>query len=228
MKWQRCFWDGGQTIPLLSLVGIQRRRPSSSNEPLSRPVHAPRLCVTAVHTATHSRMAFRTPHMAAQNHELEHPPAMARPRVVPAEEDLERLAGLLNTACSVTLFGGSGCEGAHNEVVALAGQLRAPVGFAFRGKQFLEYENPYEVGMTGLLGYSGAHGAVHDCDLLLLLGTDFPYDQFMPTDITVAQLDLRGKRLGGRSRLDLGLCGDVKETIRALLPRLDAKETRVI
>lgn len=162
--------------------------------------------------------------LPAKNEALEHPPAMARTIVRPAEADVQRLADMLNAASRVTIYGGAGCAGAHDEVVTLAHQLKAPVGFAFRGKQFLEYDNPYQVGMTGLLGYGGAYSAMHDADLLLLLGTDFPYERFMPEKVTIAQVDIRGERLGRRTRLDLGLCGDVRETIRALLPKLTEKQ----
>jgi pyruvate dehydrogenase (quinone) len=142
----------------------------------------------------------------------------ACPQVRPCDTDLARLADLLNTGKRVTLFCGAGCAGAHDEVVALADKLKAPVGYSFRGKEWIEYDNPNAVGMTGLLGWGAAYKAMHGCDVLVLLGTDFPYESFMPTDPKIAQVDLRAERLGRRSRLDLGLCGDVRETIRALLP----------
>ncbi|HEY4025483.1 MAG TPA: ubiquinone-dependent pyruvate dehydrogenase [Candidatus Dormibacteraeota bacterium] len=194
------------------------------------PEQMPRVLQSAIQSAISLRgvavvaMPGDVAGLGAQNEALEHAPAMGQPRVLPAEDDLKRLADRLSSARSVTLYCGAGCAGAHDEVVALADRLKAPVGFALRGKQFIEYDNPYEVGMTGLLGYGGAYGAMHDCDVLLLLGTDFPYEQFMPRDVTIAQVDIRGERLGRRSRLDLGLCGDVKETIRALLPNLTPKD----
>ena len=144
--------------------------------------------------------------------------AVARPQVRPCDEDLSRLADLLNSGKRVTLFCGAGCAGAHDEVVALAEKLNAPVGYSFRGKECVEWGNPNAVGMTGLLGWGSAYHAMHECDVLLLLGTDFPYDSFMPSRPKIAQVDLRAERLGRRSKLDLGLCGDVRETIRALLP----------
>jgi pyruvate dehydrogenase (quinone) len=150
----------------------------------------------------------------------------AQPVVRPADADLARLADLLNKGRRVTLFCGSGCAGAHAEVVALAEKLKAPVGYAFRGKEWVEYDNPCAVGMSGLLGWGAAYKAMHACDVLLLLGTDFPYETFMPTNPQVAQIDIRPERLGRRSKLDLGLCGDVRDTIQALLPQVQAKSDR--
>jgi pyruvate dehydrogenase (quinone) len=151
----------------------------------------------------------------------------AQPLVRPADTDLTRLADLLNKGARVTIFGGIGCAGAHDEVVALAKKLQAPVGYSFRGKEWLEYDNPYAVGMTGLLGWGAAYKAMHECDVLLLLGTDFPYESFLPTDPQIVQVDLRAERLGRRCKLDLGLCGDVKATIQALLPLVKPKADRV-
>jgi pyruvate dehydrogenase (quinone) len=141
----------------------------------------------------------------------------ACPRVRPCDDDLARLADLLNQGTRVTLFCGAGCAGAHDAVVALADKLMAPVGYSFRGKEWVEYDNPNAVGMTGLLGWGAAYKAMHDCDVLVLLGTDFPYESFMPASPRIAQVDVRAERLGRRSRLDLGLCGDVRETVHALL-----------
>jgi pyruvate dehydrogenase (quinone) len=149
------------------------------------------------------------------------------PVVRPSDADLGRLADFLNKAGKVTLFCGSGCAGAHDEVVALAAKLNAPVGYAFRGKEWVEYDNPYAVGMSGLLGWGAAYKAMHECDALLLLGTDFPYDTFMPNSPKIAQVDVRAERLGRRSKLDLGLCGDVRETVRCLLPLVLAKADRL-
>ena len=164
--------------------------------------------------------------MDAPSHDFAHGTFEGVPVVRPADGDLARLAELLNTARTVTLFCGIGCAGAHREVVALAERLHAPVGYSFRGKQWMEHDNPYAVGMTGLLGWGAAYDAMHACDVLLLLGTDFPYDAFMPTSPRIAQVDVRAERLGRRSKLDLGLCGDVRETIAALLPLVEAKPDR--
>jgi pyruvate dehydrogenase (quinone) len=149
-----------------------------------------------------------------------------RPSIRPGQKDLEQLADLINSARKVALFCGIGCENAHDEVVALAEKVKAPVGHTYRGKPFVDYNNPYDVGMTGMIGYGMAYEAIHECDLLLLLGTDFPYDKFLPTKTKIAQIDIRVERLGRRSKLDLGIWGDVRETLQALLPILDAKTNR--
>ena len=149
-----------------------------------------------------------------------------RPNARPSDQVLDELVGLVDEARRVTLFCGRGVAGAHDEVLALAERLKAPVGHALRGKEWIQYDNPYDVGMSGLLGYGACYEAMHSCDLLVLLGTDFPYVQFMPTKPKVVQVDLRRERLGSRSRLDLGVWGDVKETVRALLPRVDEKPDR--
>ena len=104
--------------------------------------------------------------------------------------------------------------------------MKSPVAHSYRGKPFIEYDNPYDVGMTGMIGYGMAYEAIHECDLLVLLGTDFPYDKFLPTKCKIAQIDIRVERLGRRSRLDLGIWGDVRETLQALLPMVDAKQDR--
>jgi pyruvate dehydrogenase (quinone) len=149
-----------------------------------------------------------------------------RPTIRPGEKELARLAELINSSKKVALFCGIGCADAHDEVVALAEKLKSPVGHSYRGKAFVEYDNPFDVGMSGLLGYGAAYRAMHECDLLLLLGTDFPYDKFLPTKPKIAQVDIRVDHLGRRSKLDLGLWGDVGETIRALLPMVETKSDR--
>ena len=149
-----------------------------------------------------------------------------RPANRPAEKELARLAELINTSKKVVLFCGIGCADSHAEVISLAEMLKSPVGHSYRGKPFVEYENPFDVGMSGLLGFGAAYEAMHECDLLLLLGTDFPYSKFLPTKPKIAQVDVRVENLGRRSKLDLGLWGDVGETIRALLPMVKAKTDR--
>jgi pyruvate dehydrogenase (quinone) len=146
-----------------------------------------------------------------------------QPLLRPVDADLTELADLINRAQDVTIFGGDGCRFAHDEVVALATKIGAPVGYAYRGKQWLEWDNPNAVGMTGLLGWGGAYEAMHHCDLLLLLGTSFPFEDFYPTDCTIAQIDSRGTMLGRRTRVDLALVGDVRDTVAAVLPLVDAK-----
>ena len=149
-----------------------------------------------------------------------------RPASRPAEKELAGLAELINTSKKVVLFCGIGCADSHAEVISLAETLKSPVGHSYRGKPFVEYENPFDVGMSGLLGFGAAYEAMHECDLLLLLGTDFPYSKFLPTKPKIAQVDVRVENLGRRSKLDLGLWGDVGETIRALLPMVEAKTDR--
>ncbi|MEJ0015180.1 MAG: ubiquinone-dependent pyruvate dehydrogenase [Acetobacteraceae bacterium] len=147
-------------------------------------------------------------------------PSPPAPVVVPQDADLDRLAGLLNGASRLTLLCGAGCAGAHDEVVALAKALKAPIVHALRGKEHIEYDNPYDVGMTGLIGFASGYLAMKACDTLLMLGTDFPYRQFYPEAARIAQIDLRPEAIGNRCRADLGLVGDVKETLRRLLPRI--------
>jgi len=149
-----------------------------------------------------------------------------RPIMRPCDDELAQLADMVNSARKVALFCGFGCARAHDQVIALAEKIKAPVGVAYRGKWYVAYDNPFDVGMNGLLGYGAAYEAVHECDLLLLLGTDFPYDHFLPTKSKIAQVDMRVDHLGRRSRLDLGLWGDVGETIKALLPLVQPKEDR--
>ena len=127
----------------------------------------------------------------------------------------------------MTIFGGEGCRHAHDEVVELASRLNAPVGYSFRGKQWLEHDNPFAVGMTGLLGYGGAYNAMHDADLVLLLGTDFPFSEFLPGDsVKKVQIDINATHLGRRTALDLALVADVKETVNLLLRALAQRTAR--
>ena len=145
------------------------------------------------------------------------------PVVRPAEPELAALAELLNGAKRVTLFCGRGCAGAHGRLMRLAEILKSPMVHALGGKEHVEFDNPYDVGMTGFIGFSSGYAAMHACDLLLMLGTDFPYKQFLPADAKIAQIDIRPENLGRRCRLDLGIVGDVSATIDALLPKLSAK-----
>ncbi|MET0468365.1 MAG: ubiquinone-dependent pyruvate dehydrogenase [Aeromicrobium sp.] len=146
-------------------------------------------------------------------------------RVIPSPAELQRAAGLLNDAGKVTILAGAGCAGAHDELLTLADHLGAPVVHALRGKEHVEWENPFDVGMTGLLGFASGYRAIEACDALLMLGTDFPYPDFFP-DATIIQVDVRGEQLGRRVPLDLGLVGTVRDTATALLPLLDRKEKR--
>ncbi|HEY2051529.1 MAG TPA: ubiquinone-dependent pyruvate dehydrogenase [Caulobacteraceae bacterium] len=145
------------------------------------------------------------------------------PIVRPRDSELQALADMLNGASRVTLFCGAGCAGAHDKVVALAETLKAPIVHPLRGKEHMEYDNPYDVGMTGLVGFASGYKAMKNCDTLLMLGTDFPYRQFFPENAQVAQIDLRPEALGNRCPLDLGLLGSVADTLDALLPALKPK-----
>ncbi|MFT4212680.1 MAG: ubiquinone-dependent pyruvate dehydrogenase [Microbacterium sp.] len=142
------------------------------------------------------------------------------PRVVPSENELAEAAQILDDAKRVTILAGAGVAGAHAEVIALAERLQAPIVHAFRGKEHIEFDNPYDVGMTGLLGFASGYRAIQRCDALLMLGTDFPYRQFYPEKARIVQVDIRGEQLGRRTPIDLGLVGDVGATAAALLPRV--------
>ena len=150
----------------------------------------------------------------------------AQPEIVPRREELDLLAAELNGAKKVTILAGAGCAGAHDELVALAGSLQAPIVHALRGKEFIEYDNPYDVGMTGLLGFSSGYHAMMNCDTLLMVGTDFPYQQFYPKKARIVQIDLREEQLGRRTGINLGVVGGVAETLRALLPAIEQKQDR--
>src|SRR6266571_2065182 len=150
------------------------------------------------------------------------PPA---PVVTPLRDDIDRLAALLNGDRRITILCGSGCQGAHDELIAVGERLKAPMVHALRGKEHVEWDNPYDVGMTGLIGFSSGYYAMRDCDVLLMLGTDFPYRQFYPEGnaVRIAQVDLRPENIGRRVPVDLGVVGDVRATLTALLPLLKQK-----
>jgi pyruvate dehydrogenase (quinone) len=147
-----------------------------------------------------------------------------QPALRPSDSDLSRLAKMIDDAGTIAIFGGDGCRDARDEVIQLAGRLKAPVGYSFRGKQWLEHDNPNAVGMTGLLGYGGAYRAIHEADLLLMLGTDFPFSEFLPgASVKKVQIDKNPKHIGRRTPVDLGLVGDVKTTVIALLEKVREK-----
>src|SRR3984957_13447426 len=154
----------------------------------------------------------------------------ASPLFRPDDSDLDKLAEMIEGAAKVAIFGGDGCREARDEVLELAVKLKAPVGYSFRGKQWLEHDNSHAVGMTGLLGYGGAYKAIHDADLLLLLGTDFPFSEFLPGDaVKKVQIDRNAKHIGRRTAVDLALVGDIKTTVKALLPKVsDKTDTRFL
>ncbi len=147
----------------------------------------------------------------------------ASPSIRPGDDLLHELAEILNTSEKVTILGGAGCAGSHDELVELARKLKSPIVHAMRGKEFIEYDNPFDVGMTGLLGFSSGYFAMKECDTLLMLGTDFPYQQFYPDRAKIVQVDSRPEQIGRRTRVNLGVTGNIKETINALLPLLKDK-----
>src|SRR6266702_2533974 len=199
-------------------------------ELVSQPEQMPRVLEIAIQNAISRRgvavvtipgdVAMRD--AVEQVSRLHFPPP--KPSVCPSDDEINTLATLLNRANKITILGGAGCAGAHEELIELAGKLQAPIVHALRGKEFIEYDNPFDVGMTGLLGFSSGYHAMMDCEVLLMLGTDFPYQQFFPTDATIVQIDLRGEQLGRRSKVAFGFVGDTKTTLRALLPRLQQNE----
>jgi len=195
-------------------------------ELVSHPEQMPRVLELAMQTAVSRRgvavvaipgdIALQTATVASPR--LRFPPP--NPKVCPSDEELDTLARVLDPSKKITILGGAGCAGAHRELIALASRLNSPVVHAMRGKEFIEYDNPFDVGMTGLLGFSSGYYAMMNCDLLLMIGTDFPYQQFFPRDATIVQIDIRGEQLGRRTKLDYGFVGDIKTTLQALLPRV--------
>ncbi len=201
-------------------------------ETVSQPDHMPRVLEIAIQTALARRgvAVIALPGDVALREAVE-PAAVAQfarmtPSVCPSDGELAALATLLDGAAKVTILGGAGCAGAHAELVQLASTLQAPIVHAMRGKEFIEFDNPFDVGMTGLIGFASGYHAMMGCDVLLMLGTDFPYRQFLPKDAKIVQIDVRGEQLGRRARLDQGLVGDVRSTLRALIPRLDPARGR--
>jgi pyruvate dehydrogenase (quinone) len=164
-------------------------------------------------------------HRGAEHPTGESAPVTLSKTVVPADDQVRELADRLNAARTVTLFCGAGVRGAHGAVMALAGKLHSPVGHSLRGKEWIKYDNPYDVGMSGLLGYGACYDATHQADLLHLLGTDFPYAAFLPQHRSV-QVDHDLTRLGQRTPLDLAVHGDVAATLRAVLPLVEQKHDR--
>ena len=195
-------------------------------ELVSQPEQMPRVLEIAIQTALSRRgvAVIVIPGDVALREAVTNEPRLRfpepKPSVCPSDDEIETLAGLLNESEKITILGGAGCAGAHEDLIELAGKLQAPIVHAMRGKEFIEYDNPFDVGMTGLLGFSSGYHAMMNCDLLLMIGTDFPYQQFYPKHATIVQIDLRGEQLGRRTKLDYALIGDTRTTLRALLPRL--------
>jgi len=195
-------------------------------ELISQPEQMPRVLEIAMQTAIARRgvSVIALPGDVALRHAVEEEPRLhfppPKPTVCPAEDEIEALAKILNDSERITILAGAGCAGAHAELLAVAGKLNGPIVHALRGKEFIEYDNPFDVGMTGLLGFSSGYFAMMACDTLLMIGTDFPYQEFFPKQATVIQIDIRGEQLGRRTKLDVGLVGDTKATLEALLPKL--------
>ena len=199
-------------------------------ELVSHPEQMPRALEIAMQTAVSRRgvSVIALPGDVALLDAVETRPRLTfsepKPVLCPSEEEIAELAKLLNGARRVTIFAGAGCAGAHAELIEVARRLNAPVVHSLRGKEFVEYENPFDVGMTGLLGFSSGYHAIMGCDVLLMIGCDFPYRQFFPAEATIVQIDVRGEQLGRRTKVDLGLVGDAQATLRALRPKLTAHE----
>jgi pyruvate dehydrogenase (quinone) len=199
-------------------------------ELVSQPEQMPRVLEIAMQTAISKRgvAVVAIPGDVALRDAVEQGPRLRfsdpKPTICPSEDEINILADLLNRSEKITILGGAGCAGAHEELIELAGKLQAPIVHAMRGKEFIEYDNPFDVGMTGLLGFSSGYHAMMNCDVLLMIGTDFPYQQFFPKNATIVQIDVRGEQIGRRSKVDLGFVGDTKTTIRALLPRLEQNQ----
>ena len=148
----------------------------------------------------------------------------ALPVSMPAEEELDKLVAILNSAKRPTLLCGAGCAGAHEELIKLAETIKSPIVHALRGKEHVEWDNPYDVGMTGLIGFSSGYHAMENADTLVILGSGFPYRAFYPADAKIVQLDINPEALGAHTQIDLGLVGQVKPTLAALLPKLTVKK----
>jgi pyruvate dehydrogenase (quinone) len=199
-------------------------------ELVSQPEQMPRVLEIAIQTAlSRSGVAvIALPGDVAMRQAVEQRPRLRfsqlRHRVSPSDDELAALATLLNQSERLTILAGAGCAGAHNELIALAGRLQAPIVHAMRGKEFIEYDNPFDVGMTGLLGFSSGYHAMMNCTTLLMIGTDFPYQQFFPKQATIIQLDIRGEQLGRRAKVDHGFVGDSQTTLQTLLPLVGQKQ----
>ncbi|MFJ7961883.1 pyruvate dehydrogenase [Streptomyces sp. NPDC096324] len=208
------------------------RECSHYSELISSPKQMPRLLQTAIqHAVGQSGVSVVSlpgdiASEPAPDKPVETALVTSRPTVRPGDTEIEELVAMIDEAEKVTLFCGSGTAGAHAEVMEFAEKIKSPVGHALRGKEWIQYDNPFDVGMSGLLGYGAAYEATHECDLLILLGTDFPYNAFLPDDVKIVQVDVRPENLGRRSKLDLAVWGDVRETLRCLIPRVRPKGNR--
>ncbi|NJI71737.1 ubiquinone-dependent pyruvate dehydrogenase [Sphingobacterium kitahiroshimense] len=203
---------------------------SCYNQLITTAEQAPRIIQTAIQHAIGQKgvavigLPGDVSEMKAEDSSVSTQLFYVNPVIRPSDSELDALAKVINASKCVTVFCGIGAAGAHPEIVQLSQKILAPVGYSFRGKMGIQHDNPYEIGMTGLLGQAAAYQSMHESDLILLLGTDFPYDKFMPTNNKIIQIDTAVERLGRRAKLEMGLCGDIKHTLQALLPLLEQKE----
>lgn len=149
-----------------------------------------------------------------------------QPVIVPEESELKKLAQVLRYSSNIALMCGSGCAGAHEQLIAFAEKIKSPIVHALRGKEHVEYDNPYDVGMTGLIGFSSGYHTLMNADTVILLGTQFPYRAFYPTDAKIIQIDINPGSIGAHSKVDIALVGDIRATLAALLPLLEEKTDR--
>ena len=205
---------------------------SCYNQMITRPEQVPRMVHTAIQNAIFKKdvavigLPGDIAEMDAVEDNYTNNFFFNKPIIIPNKNELQQAAQLINEAKKITLFCGIGASEANAEVVELSKHLNAPVGYSFKGKMSIQPNNPNEVGMTGLLGQPSAYHAMHKSDLIFLIGTDFPYKDFIPTDKKIIQLDAEGSKLGRRAKIDLGLVGNAKETIHELLPLMNQKEDR--
>lgn len=203
------------------------------SELASEAAQAPRVLMSAIQHAHSMRdvgvivLPGDVAAASAASRELVHLPAYAEGSIQPDRGSLEHLAQMLAEHDRITFFCGAGCAGAEDQVVELASRVKAPIAYSWRGKEYFEHDNPLGIGMTGLLGWGDAYKAMHESDLIVMWGTDFPYANFIPTKPKIVQIDRRGEVLGRRCRLDLGICADVQATADALLPLVQEKENSV-
>jgi pyruvate dehydrogenase (quinone) len=198
-------------------------------ELVSQPSQMPRVLEIAIQTALTKRgvsVIIIPGDIALQSTKYRKPSDIIhyhKPVIKPTDREVMRLGDQLNKADNVTIFAGAGCEGAHDQLIEIAKKLQAPIVTTVRGREFVQYNNPYDVGLTGLIGYSSGYHAIKNCSTLLMLGIDFPYTQFYPENSYIIQIDERGENLGRRTRIDLGLIGNVKETLTEVLPLVKQK-----
>lgn len=203
---------------------------SCYNQVATTPAQFPRMLQAAIQHAVHKKdvavigLPGDITNLPAETSETTTLLFRNRPVIRPSEDELSTLAELLNTHKKVTIFCGLGAAEAHSEIIQLAEKLKSPVAYSYKAKMAIQYDNPYEVGLTGLLGIPSAYHSMHECELLVLLGTDFPYTPFMPVKNKIVQIDLKPENLGRRAKLHMGLCGDVKDTLQALLPMIKIRE----